>query len=67
MNKLVEKKGSRNIGMNVAEPTKKCEDINCPFHGKLPVRGQTITGVVKSHKMKGSISVKKEFMHYVKK
>jgi len=67
VNKLVKEKESRNIGMNVTGPEKKCNDINCPFHGKLSVRGQTITGIVKSHKMKGSISVTKEFMHYVKK
>ena len=67
MNKLVENKNQRNIGINVTTPTKSCKDIHCPFHGKLPVRGQIITGTVRSYKMDGSISVKKEFMHYVKK
>ncbi|MCK5459376.1 MAG: 30S ribosomal protein S17, partial [Thermoplasmatales archaeon] len=33
----------------------------------LPVRGQIITGEVVSRKMQESISVKREFMHYVKK
>jgi small subunit ribosomal protein S17 len=67
VNKLAEKKDTRNIGINVTIPKKNCDDIHCPFHGRLPVRGQIITGVVKSRKMKGSISVKKEFMHYVRK
>ena len=67
MKKLAEKKGTRNIGISVTIPAKSCEDKNCPFHGSLPVRGQIITGVVVSNKMQGSISVAKEFMHYIKK
>jgi small subunit ribosomal protein S17 len=68
VNKLVEKKDkARNIGLNVKPPEENCKDENCPFHGKLPVRGQVITGVVSSTKMKDSILVKREFMHYVKK
>ena len=67
MKKLAEKKGTRNIGINVTIPTKSCEDKNCPFHGSLSIRGQIITGVVVSNKMQGSISVSKEFMHYIKK
>lgn len=64
---MAEKKDVRNIGLNVKPPSGRCNDINCPFHGTLPVRGQIITGEVISTKMQGSISVKKEFMHYVKK
>ena len=67
MNDLAEKNEARNIGINVNAPTESCTDRNCPFHGNLPVRGHIITGYVVSNKMKGSISVKKEFMHYVKK
>ena len=64
---MEEKKDTRNIGIKVTIPTKSCEDKNCPFHGSLPVRGQIITGVVISNKMQDSISVKKEYMHYIKK
>jgi small subunit ribosomal protein S17 len=68
VNKLVEKKDkTRNIGLNVKPPDENCKDENCPFHGKLSVRGQVISGVVSSTKMQHSILVKKEFMHYVKK
>jgi small subunit ribosomal protein S17 len=58
---------TRNIGLNVKPPKKKCSDNNCPFHGSLPVRGQIITGVVSSIKMKNSILVKKQFTHLVDK
>ncbi|UCD14280.1 MAG: 30S ribosomal protein S17 [Thermoplasmatales archaeon] len=64
---MAEKKEARNIGVQVKPPAESCEDKNCPFHGSLPIRGQIITGKVVSSKMQGSISVTKEFMHYVKK
>ena len=64
---MIEKNESRNIGLNVKTPIKKCKDQNCPFHGVLPVRGQVITGVVSSTKMQNSILVKKEYMHFVPK
>ena len=67
MKKLAEKNDARNIGLNVKPPSESCNDHNCPFHGKLSVRGQVIKGSVISHKMQDSISVKREFMHYVKK
>jgi small subunit ribosomal protein S17 len=65
--KLAEKKEARNIGLNVKPPSESCNDLNCPFHGTLSVRGQIIAGAVISHKMQGSISVERKFMHFVKK
>jgi small subunit ribosomal protein S17 len=64
---VVEKTKAKNIGVTVNPPAESCNDKNCPFHGALSVRGQIITGVVKSIKMQGSILVKKEFSHYVQK
>ena len=31
---------------------KKGDDIKCPFHGKLSIRGRTFTGTIRSAKMK---------------
>jgi len=64
---LAEKKEARNIGLNVKPPTDSCNDKDCPFHGTLPVRGQVIMGTVVSTKMQNTVSVEREFMHYVKK
>lgn len=64
---MVDKKNVRNIGIDVKPPAEICTDKYCPFHGTLSVRGQIITGVVKSSKMQGSILVKREFLHYVQK
>ena len=64
---MVEKKKVRNIGVDAKAPAEICNDKYCPFHGSLSVRGQIITGVVKSNKMQNSILVEREFMHYVQK
>ncbi|HDR73405.1 MAG TPA: 30S ribosomal protein S17 [Methanoculleus sp.] len=58
---------ARNIGLNVSVPEKECDDVNCPFHGILPVRGQVITGKVVSDKMQGSVVVARDYLQYVKK
>jgi small subunit ribosomal protein S17 len=58
---------AKNTGLNVKVPEKECNDVNCPFHGTLPVRGQVITGKVVSDKMQVSIVVKRDYLHYVKK
>ena len=61
------KEETRNIGLNVKNPKEKCTDKNCPFHGTLPVRGQVIKGIVFSVKMKNTILVNRNYMHYVPK
>jgi small subunit ribosomal protein S17 len=58
---------AKNIGLNVSAPEKECDDVNCPFHGTLPVRGQVITGKVVSDKMRGSVVVARDYLHFVKK
>ncbi len=58
---------ANNIGLNVSVPEKECDDVNCPFHGTLPVRGQVITGKVVSDKMQGSVVVARDYLHFVKK
>ncbi len=57
----------KNIGIDVKPPEKECNDINCPFHGELPVRGQILTGKVVSTKMKRSIVIQREAKIYIKK
>jgi small subunit ribosomal protein S17 len=60
-------KAVRDIGIDVQPPKKKCTDKNCPFHGRLPVRGQIIEGVVASDKMDLSIVVSRTYHHYISK
>lgn len=57
----------RDIGLNVPTPRETCNDPNCPFHGGLRVRGKIIVGTVVSDKMKGTVTVRKDYLHYLKK
>ncbi|HUW66753.1 MAG TPA: 30S ribosomal protein S17, partial [Candidatus Nanoarchaeia archaeon] len=50
---------TRDIGLDVNAPETECDDINCPFHGTLPVRGQVFTGSVVSSKMNHTVVVKR--------
>ena len=53
----------RDIGIDVVPPTSECNDPNCPFHGSLPVRGQTIEGV----KMNKTVVVERNYLKYQQK
>ncbi len=58
----------RNIGIPGVEPPEKtCDDINCPFHGNLSVRGRVMEGIVKSTKMYKTITFQMDYLSLVKK
>ncbi len=62
------KRKVRNIGIpNVEPPEKTCDDIHCPFHGDLPVRGRVMEGIVTSTEMHKTISFRRDFLSLVKK
>ncbi len=60
-------KVGRDIGLDVPVPAQTCDDEDCPFHGKLPVRGRMIDGVVVSAKMTNTVIVEKEYLRKVDK
>ncbi|MDG5775726.1 30S ribosomal protein S17 [Haloarculaceae archaeon H-GB2-1] len=49
------------LGLNVREPEATCDDENCPFHGTLSVRGQTLEGTVASTDMDKTVVVEREY------
>ncbi|WP_225334786.1 30S ribosomal protein S17 [Halomicrobium urmianum] len=49
------------LGLNVQEPDEACDDQNCPFHGDLSVRGQTLVGEVASTDMQKTVVVEREY------
>jgi small subunit ribosomal protein S17 len=53
--------------MDVPLPDKSCNDVNCPFHGRLPVRGQIIVGTIVSDKMNRTVVVKRDYMRIIPK
>ena len=63
----MKKKKVRDIGYDVKPPEKECEDLKCPFHGKLPVRGKMLEGKVVSSKMQSTIVVERNYLHYIPK
>jgi small subunit ribosomal protein S17 len=57
----------RDIGLNVKVPEKECDDINCPFHGTLPVRGQILEGEVVSDKAPKTVVVLRSYLKKIAK
>ncbi len=41
-------KNKKGIGIEVKEPSKSCEDKNCPFHSTIKLRGRTFSGKIVS-------------------
>lgn len=53
--------------LTAKKPKKTCDDINCPFHGTLSLRGHAIEGIVVSNKMDKTIIVRRDYLNYVPK
>jgi small subunit ribosomal protein S17 len=51
---------TQNIGLDVKPPTKECDDVHCPFHGRLSIRGKLFDGKVTGDKAKQTITLEKE-------
>ena len=49
------------------KPKKTCNDVDCPFHGTLSLRGHTLEGIVVSDKMEKTIIVRRDYLNYVPK
>jgi small subunit ribosomal protein S17 len=53
--------------LTAKKPKKTCDDINCPFHGALSLRGHSLEGIVVSDKMEKTIIVRRDYLDYVPK
>ena len=58
---------AKNIGVILEEPKGKCNDIKCPFHGSLTVRGRQFSGIVVSTKMRKTAVAEFERLYFLKK
>ena len=54
-------------GLLVAPPKRSCDDVRCPFHGHLKVRGKILTGRVVSISDRQTVVLQREFLHKVGK
>lgn len=58
----------KNIGYSIKGPEKSCEnDVHCPFHGNLQIRGRFVTGTVISAKVAKNVTVEIVSKRYVPK
>ena len=55
------------MSLTFKKPKKTCEDVNCPFHGELAVRGHVFQGTVVSSKMDKTVVVRRDYLLYVPK
>ena len=53
--------------LSMKKPNKECDDVNCPYHGTLSVRGKTVKGTVVSDKMQKSVVIKIAYTRYFQK
>ncbi|MEM1557174.1 MAG: 30S ribosomal protein S17 [Thermoproteota archaeon] len=53
--------------LGLKPPENKCDDKKCPFHGNVRVRGSIFEGIVVSDRMKNTVIVMREYLHYVPK
>jgi small subunit ribosomal protein S17 len=58
---------AKDIGLDVRGPKEACDDRHCPFHGRLPVRGQVLEGTVVSLAMEKTAVVERTLLHFVPK
>lgn len=61
------KRRARDVGLDVRAPKEACEDRHCPFHGRLPLRGQLLEGTVVSTSMQRTAVVERTLLHFVPK
>lgn len=55
------------MSLTFRKPKKTCDDVNCPFHGELPIRGRVLEGVVVTAKMDKTVVVERDYLLYVRK
>lgn len=58
---------SKDIGIILESPKQECNDVKCPFHGNLSVRGRKFTGIVVSTKMRKTAVIEFNRLHFLKK
>merc|ERR1712186_6518 len=61
----------RRVGLGFKTPAEakdgKFVDKKCPFTGNVSIRGKILKGMVVSTKMKRTIVIRRNYLHYIKK
>ena len=68
---IFKKRWYKNVGMGIIVPNEAIKgtyiDKKCPFIGNISIRGRILRGTVVSTKMKKSVIVRRDYLHYVTK
>lgn len=61
----------RSVGLGIKTPDAAVEgnyvDKKCPFTGNVSIRGRILKGLVISNKMKNTIVIRRDYLHYIVK
>lgn len=61
----------KDVGMGFKTPKEAINgtyiDKKCPFTGEVSIRGRVLTGQIRSMKMRRTIIVRRDYLHFVKK
>ncbi|KAL0230387.1 hypothetical protein PCE1_003947 [Barthelona sp. PCE] len=61
----------KEVGLGIKTPQTAINgtyiDKKCPFVGNVSIRGRILRGIVHSSKMKRTIIVRRDYLHYIKK
>lgn len=61
------KQNVRNIGIEAKPPEGTCQDIKCPWHGKLSLHRKTFEGKVVSDRAEKTVIVRWNYTRYISK
>jgi len=61
----------KSVGLGIKTPAEAIEgdyvDKKCPFTGDVSIRGRLFRGVVVSTKMRRTVVIRREYLHWIKK
>lgn len=57
----------KNIGLEITPPKSICEDMKCPYHGSLKLRGRSMNGKIIKKDTHRTVTVEFPWTHYIPK
>lgn len=62
---------TKNVGLGIKTPREAIEgtyiDKKCPFTGDVAIRGRLLRGTINNMKMKRTLTIRRDYLHYIKK